>query len=175
MRRRLLFASAVVVALVAAYWLLLRGETVEPRLLPTQPTSVIGAGSDAVGVSPEGLILAWLPAPKERTLPGLPLAEPPANGRLSGSVLQQAHALGAVPAELRPYVESSFYGDNGVEVVLEAGVQIRFGNAAQAAAKWRAAAAVLSDPTVTALDYIDVQVPNHPSTGGSGHTLPPVP
>jgi hypothetical protein len=174
-RRRLLPALVVVVALAAGYWVLLRGETVEPRLLPVQPTSVIGAGSDAIGVSPGGLILTWLPAPEEGTLPGLPLAEPPASGRLSGPVLQQARVLGAAPAELRPYIESSFYGDSGVDVVLEAGVQLRFGDASQAAAKWRAAAAVLADSSVTTLDYIDVYVPSRPVIGGSGHTLPPPP
>jgi Cell division protein FtsQ len=174
-RRRLLSALIVVAALAAGYWFLLRGETVEPRLLPTQPTSVIGAGSDAIGVSPGGLILTWLPAPEEGSLPGLPLAEPPENGRLSGPVLQQAHVLGAAPAELRPYIESSFYGDSGVDVVLEAGVELRFGDASQAVAKWQAVATVLADPTVTTLDYIDVLVPSRPAIGGSGHTLPPPP
>ncbi len=173
MRRRLLTALVLVVALVAGYWFVLRGETVEPRLLPVQPTSVIGAGADAIGVSSEGLILTWLPTPEEGTLPGLPLAEPPSSGRLSGPVLQQALVLGAAPAELRPYIESSFYGDSGVDVVLEAGVQVRFGDASQAAAKWQAAATVLADPAVTTLDYIDVLVPSRPSIGGSGHTLPP--
>jgi len=174
-RRRLLAALALVAVLAAGYWLLLRGETVEPRLLPVQPTSVIGAGSDSIGVSPDGLILTWLPAPEEGTLPGLPLAEPPANGKLSGPMLQQARVLGAAPPELRPYIESSFYGDSGVDVVLEAGVELRFGDASQAAAKWRAAAAVLADPSVNTLDYIDLRVPSRPSVGGSGHTLPPVP
>jgi hypothetical protein len=166
---------AIVTALAAGYWLLLRGETVEPRLLPVRPTSVIGSGSDAVGVSPGGLILTWLPAPEDGTLPGLPLSEPPPSGRLSGPMLQQARVLGAAPAELRPYIESSFYGDSGVDVVLEAGVQLRFGDASRAAAKWRAAAAVLADPSVTTLDYIDLQVPSRPTPGGSAHTLPAVP
>jgi hypothetical protein len=174
-RRRLLSALVVVAALAAVYWVLLRGETVAPHLLPVQPTSVIGAGSDAIGVSSSGLILTWLPAPEEGTLPGLPLAEPPVSGRLSGSMLQQARVLGAAPTELRPYIESSFYGDSGVDVVLEAGVELHFGDASQAAAKWRAASTVLADPAVTTLDYIDVYVPSRPTIGGSGHTLPPAP
>ena len=175
MRRRAVAVLVLVAALAAGYWLLLRGETVEPRLLPVRPTSVIGSGSDAVGVSPGGLILTWLPAPEDGILPGLPLAEPPPGGRLAGPMRRQARVLGAAPAELRPYIESSFYGDSGVDVVLEAGVQLRFGDASQAAAKWRAAATVLADPSVTTLDYIDLYVPSHPATGGSGHTLPPAP
>ena len=175
MRRRLLVILAAVAALAAGYWLLLRDEMVEPRLLPSQPTAAIGSGSGAVGVSPTGLILDWLPAPEDGTLPRLPLSEPPPGGRLAGPMLQQARVLGAAPAELRPYIESSFYGDSGVDVVLEAGVELRFGDASQAAAKWRAAAAVLADPSVNTLDYIDLRVPSRPAIGGSGHTLPPAP
>jgi hypothetical protein len=174
-RRRAAAVLVLVVALAAGYWFLLRGETVEARLRPVEPTSVIGAGSDAVGVSSGGLILTWLPAPEDGTLPGLPLAEPPPSGRLSGPMLQQARVLGAAPAELRPYIESSFYGDSGVDVVLEAGVQLRFGDASQAAAKWQAAATVLADPSVTTLDYVNLYVPSRPTKGGSGHTLPPAP
>lgn len=165
----------LLVALAAGYWFVLRGETVEATLLPSEPTSVVGSGSDAVGVSAGGLLLTWLPAPEEGSLPALPLSEPPENGRLTGPVLQQARVLGATPPELRPYVERSFYGESGVNVVLAAGVELRFGDASQAAAKWRTAAAVLADPSVTTLDYIDLVVPGRATIGGSGHTLPAAP
>lgn len=165
----------LLVALAAGYWFVLRGETVEATLLPSEPTSVVGSGSDAVGVSAGGLLLTWLPAPEEGSLPALPLSEPPENGRLTGPVLQQARVLGATPPELRPYVERSFYGESGVNVVLAAGVELRFGDASQAAAKWRTAAAALADPSVTTLDYIDLLVPGRATIGGSGHTLPAAP
>lgn len=165
----------LLVALAAGYWFVLRGETVEARLLPSEPTSVIGSGSDAVGVSAGGLLLTWLPAPEEGSLPALPLSEPPDGGRLTGPVLQQARVLGAAPSELRPYLERSFYGESGVNVVLAAGVELRFGDASQAAAKWRTAAAALADPSVTTLDYIDLLVPGRATVGGSGHTLPAAP
>jgi hypothetical protein len=174
-RRRLAVILAVAAATAAGYWFLLRDEMVESRLLPSQPTAAIGSGSSAVGVSAAGLILDWLPAPEDGTLPRLPLSEPPPSGRLVGPMLKQARVLGAAPAELRPYIESSFYGDSGVDVVLEAGVELRFGDPSQAAAKWRAAAAVLADPSVNTLDYINLHVPSHPVIGGSGHTLPPAP
>jgi cell division septal protein FtsQ len=130
-RRRLLAALAVVVALAAGYWFLLRGETVEPHLPHVGPTS--------------------------------------------HSELQQDRVLRAAPPQLRPYIESSSYGDDGVDVMLKAGIELRFGDAARVAAKWKAVAAVLADPTVTTLDYIDVLVPSRPTIGGSGHTLPPPP
>ncbi len=36
------------------------------------------------------------------------------------------------------------------------------------------AAAVLADPSITALDYVDLHAPRRPAVGGSGHTLPPM-
>jgi hypothetical protein len=116
-----------------------------------------------------------LPLSEELRLPRLPLSEPPASGRLSGPVLQQARVLGAAPAALRPYLSSSYYGELGVDVELSSGIELRFGDASQAAAKWKAAAAVLADPSITELGYVDLHAPGRPSVGGSGHTLPPVP
>ena len=130
-RHRLLAALAVVIALAAGYWLLLRGETVEPHLGHVGPTS--------------------------------------------HSALQQARVVRAAPPQLRPYIESTSYGDDGVDVMLKAGIELRFGDATRVVAKWQAVAAVLADPTVTTLDYIDVLVPSRPVIGGSGHTLPPAP
>ena len=84
--------------------------------------------------------------PANRELPQLPLSEPPKGGRLAGPVLQQARVLGAAPAALRPYLASSYYGESGVDVETTSGIELRFGDASQAAPKWRAAAAVLADP-----------------------------
>ena len=65
--------------------------------------------------------------------------------------------LAAVPDALRPYVEGSYYGESGVDVELTTGIELRFGDASQARRKWRAAAAILADPSVTALDYVNVR------------------
>lgn len=172
MKRRLAALLAVAVVAAAAYAFLARDEAVAPRLLPTRATSVIGSGSDAVGVSPEGVVLSWLPAPEEE-LPRLPLEAPPRRPRLAGPALEQARVLGAAPAALRPYVERSYYGESGVDVVLSNGIELRFGDDSQAARKWRAAAAVLADPSLTALDSVDLHAPSHPAIRGSGHSLPP--
>jgi hypothetical protein len=154
------------------YQFVLRDTTVDPRVLPPRTTAAIGTGSDTVAVGPEGQILAWLPPPEEAQLPSLPLSAPPKDGRLGGPVLQQARVLGTAPAALRPYIESSYYGESGVDVMLRSGIELRFGDASQAATKWRAAAAVLADPSITALDYVDLHAPGRPAVGGSGHTLP---
>lgn len=174
MRRLLFVGLGVVVLVVAAYWFLIRDTTVEPTVQVPHATATIGSGSDAIAVGQQGELLGWLPLSEDARLPTLPLSEPPQGGRLAGPMLQQARVLGAAPATLRPYLESSYYGESGVDVKLRSGVELRFGDASQAAAKWKAAAAVLADPAVTALDYVDLHAPGRPAVGGSGHTLPPV-
>jgi cell division septal protein FtsQ len=173
--RRLLAVLAVVVAAAAAYYFLVREETVAPVVSSPRPAATLGSGSEAVVVSSEGVVVPWLKPPQEPALPQLPAIEPPKRGRLAGPMLEQARVLGAVPAGLRPYVARSFYGEHGVDVELTTGIELRFGDDTQAARKWRAAAAVLADPTITALSYVDLSAPTRPSTGGSGHELPAAP
>jgi Cell division protein FtsQ len=172
MRRWLLVAALVVIAAGAVYWQLIRDSVVEARLIVPRATATIGTGSDAVAVGPDGQVLFWLPISEQLQLPYLPLASPPEGGRLAGPVLEQARILGAAPATLRPYIESSYYGESGVDVELRSGIELRFGDASQAATKWRAAAAVLADPSITALDYVDLHAPRRLAVGGSGHALP---
>jgi hypothetical protein len=174
-RRPLLLLAVVAALAVVAYLLLLRGSTVSSRLVSSQAVAVIGSGSSAVAVAEDGTILAWLPAPEEGSLPKLPLATPPKGPRLQGSMLEQTRVLAAAPPALLPYVEGSYYGESGVDVNLTSGIELRFGDSTQASRKWRAAAAVLADPSLTALDYVNVQAPSHPDVGGSGHALPPLP
>ena len=175
MRRALAALALVVVAAAAAYWFHFRDTTVSANVHFPVLTSTIGSGEEAVGVSSTGQIVRFLPLPEEPPLPQLPLSEVPKGGRLAGHVLEQALVLGAVPAALQPYVERSYYGESGVDVDLSSGIELRFGDASQAARKWKAAATVLADPAISTLDYVDLHAPDHPSVGGSGHTLPPAP
>jgi len=168
-----LIGAVILVAFV--YQRLFSDTTVAPSLVSSEPAAMIGSGSSAVAVAADGTILAWLPPPKEGSLPELPLEAPPKGPRLQGSVLEQARVLGATPPRLRPYVEGSYLGESGVDVTLTSGIELRFGDSTQAGRKWRAAAAVLADPSVTTLDYVDLHVPGHAARGGSGHTLPPLP
>ena len=174
MRRWLLVGVLVVAAVAGAYVLLVRDTTAEPTVIVPRAAATIGTGSEAIAVGPDGQILAWLPLSEDAQLPRLPLSEPPQGGQLGGTALQQARILGATPLALRPYVESSYYGESGVDVMLRSGIELRFGDVSQAAAKWKAAAAVLADPSITALDYVDLHAPRRPAVGGSGHTLPPL-
>jgi hypothetical protein len=168
-------AAGLVLLLLAAYLLLMRSSSITATLVSSRPVAAIGSGSEAVAVAADGSVLLWLPAPREGSLPRLALESVPKGGRVQGTALEQVHVLAAAPAALRPYVEGSYYGESGVDVNLTSGVELRFGNDAQAARKWKAAAAVLADPSVTVLDYVNLYAPSHPGIGGSGHTLPPAP
>lgn len=174
MRRVLLGLVLLLAVAGAAYWSLIRDTTVDAEVRLPRATATIGSGADAVPVGPDGRLLGWLPLPEEVQLPQLPPVDPPQGSRLAGPMLQQARVLGAAPATLRPYLESSYYGESGVDVVLRSGIELRFGDASQATLKWKAAATVLANPEITALDYVDLRAPRRPAVGGSGHALPPV-
>lgn len=171
---RFLWIPLAVIAAGVVWQLVLGGKTVEPHLTPSRATATIGSGSDAVAVGADGAILAWLTLPEDAQLPRLPISAPPKSGRLAGPVLRQAKVLGAAPPSLRPYIESSYYGESGVDVKLRSGIELRFGDASRAATKWRSAATVLADPSIASLDYVDLHAPGRPAVRGSGHTLPPV-
>ncbi|MFL5899239.1 MAG: hypothetical protein ACJ76D_12420 [Solirubrobacterales bacterium] len=163
---------AVALAAVAVYWFLVRQDSVEPKVLVPQLAARIGEGSEAIGVAANGALVRWLPLPQDPPLPRLPLEDPPKGGRVKGPGLEQVRVLAAVPDPLRPYVAGSFHGESGVDVELTTGIVLRFGAASQAFRKWRAAAAVLANPEITALDYVDLFAPSRPSYGGSEHELP---
>ncbi len=168
----------VILAVIAAGFIaqkLFGDEAVIGAVQVPDPGAVIGSGEDAVAVTGNGAIVRWWPLPDEPELPQLPLSEAPKGGRLAGPMLEQARLLGAAPEALRPYLASSRYGESGVDVETTAGIELRFGDATQAALKWKAAAAVLADPEIEALDYVDLHAPARPAYGGSGHTLPPPP
>ncbi len=173
--RAALAALAVLVAAIAVYWLFIRQKTAEPTVSVPRLAATIGEGSGAVGVAADGRLVRWLPLPEEPPLPRLPLERPPKGGRVRGPALEQVRVLGAVPEALRPYVESSYYGESGVDVDLTTGIEIRFGDDSQAKRKWTAVAGVLANPEVSSLDYVNVQAPARPSWGGSEHELPPAP
>jgi Cell division protein FtsQ len=174
-RKLLIGLAAVLVAGIAVYWFGFRQKTVEADVEVPILVAAIGEGEEAVGVAGNGAVVRWLPPPEEPPLPRLPLDEAPKGGKVRGTALEQVRVLAAVPDELRPYVESSLFGESGVDVTLTTGIELRFGDASQARRKWRAAAAVLADPSVTALDYVDLHAPSRPAYGGSEHELPAAP
>lgn len=140
-----------------------------------RPVGRIGSGSDAVGVAADGVILPPTSV-AERDLPSLPLADPPDSGRIKGPVFTQVRVLAAAPPELLAVADSIARSDDyGPVVTLVSGIELRFGDNSRLPEKWRAAVAVLSDPELQLLDYVDLSSPGRPAVGGTGHSLPALP
>ncbi len=108
--------------------------------------------------------------------------EPPADGvpqleiegadlaakRLQGEALEQALVVGAAPDPIRPLIEAvELTKDFGIVITLRGGIPVRFGDESGAGAKWKAIAAVLADPKLDSLTYLDVRVPERPAVGGN--------
>lgn len=168
-------AILVLIAIAFVAQRLFGDRVAEPRVMVPRPAATIGSGSEAIAVTAGGAVVRWFPLDDEPDLPQLPLTEVPKGGHLRGPALQQARVLGGAPVALQPYLASSRYGESGVDVETTSGIELRFGDATQLEKKWKAVAAVLADPSIEVLDYVNVAAPSHPSIGGSGHTLPPAP
>jgi cell division septal protein FtsQ len=172
---RALVPILVVIAIAFVWQKVFGDETLTPHLVSSRPVAAIGSGDGAVAVAEDGTVLAWFPPGDHVHLAELPIASAPKGGRVQGSALEQVHVLSAAPAALRPYVGVTRLAESGVVVELTSGIELRFGNSAAAKRKWRAAAAVLADPDLTSLDYVDLRAPGRPAVYGSGHELPPLP
>jgi cell division septal protein FtsQ len=164
---------ALAVVAVAVYWFGLRGSsTPEAEAQQVRVVAQIGDGKRVVLVTDDGRLFGSATG-KKASQPVLPLKKLPHGKQLRGHVLEQVHILAAAPKALRPYIASIKWGKSGAEVELTTGIFIRFGEQGEATRKWKAAAAVLADPSVTLLSYVDVHAPTRPEAGGEGHELPP--
>ena len=135
------------------------------------PALVVSAEGREVPVAGDGTLLAGVSIDEE-PLPVLAVDEIPSGGLLGGDPLQQALVVGAAPKELHPLIEQiEMSKDFGVEIVLRGGIPVRFGTGTRAPEKWAAAAAVLADPALEALTYLDVRAPERPAAGGAAQPL----
>jgi hypothetical protein len=174
-RRLIAILLLALVAVAGIYWFAVRTKTAEPHVQVPKLAATVGEGDEAVGIAGNGAAVRWLPLPEDPPLPRLPFDAVPKGGRVKGTALEQVRVLAAVPDQLRPFLESSYFGESGVDVNLTTGIELRFGDDSQAQRKWNAVAAILADPSVTALDYVNVVAPSRPVFEGSEHELPPAP
>jgi cell division protein FtsQ len=136
------------------------------RVIDRPPVLLARDGPRRVPVAGDGTLLVGDQPPKQPKLPTVAVHPLPASGRLDGTALQEAHVAGAAPAPLRrELVGLSFSHDEGVIATMHGGIDLRFGTAGAARAKWAAAAAVLADRRLTTLAYVDVRVPQRPAVG----------
>lgn len=161
-------ASAVsgfpAVASVTAHPSFPHGLTVD--VTERRPVLVASDGDRQVAVAADGSLLPGLSV-DGTSLPVLHVDRLPQAGRLDGQALDEARVIASAPGSLRPLIDgTAVTRDYGIVTTLRGGIDVRFGTGSKANAKWAAAAAVLADPSVTNLEYVDVQVPSRPAIGG---------
>jgi cell division protein FtsQ len=132
------------------------------------PTMIVAAGGRQVPVAADGTLLTGVEVSEDDHLPVLEVEKAPAGATLQGTELDEALVAGAAPPELRPLISKlEFTKEFGVQITLRGGIPVRFGTGAAAGEKWSAVAAVLADPKLTTLSYVDVRVPERPAVGGA--------
>jgi hypothetical protein len=93
-----------------------------------------------------------------------------AGQKLTGRALNQALVLGATPEQFRQYVTDSRSTAEGVEVELDDGLTLLFGEPTHADEKWRTAAALIADPSFDTSSYVDLSVPRRPAVSAGDTT-----
>lgn len=130
------------------------------------PVLVASDGDRQVPVAADGSLLPGVDTGGSN-LPLLKVDQIPTGGRLGGEALDEAHVIAAAPGPLAPLIEGIANTHSyGSVITLRGGIDLRFGPPSKSAQKWAAAAAVLADPKVTSLRYVDVRVPARPAIGG---------
>jgi cell division septal protein FtsQ len=117
-------------------------------------------------VAADGMLLGA--AHHQSGLPELQGEAGPSRGRLSPEFAPELGVAGAIPSAQAGRVVSISTGRGGQIVArLRGGVRVLFGDGTQAAAKWDAAAGVItwSLRNNVAAGYVDVRVPSFPSMG----------
>jgi cell division protein FtsQ len=133
------------------------------------PVAVIVAGTTRTVVSADGELLAHPAA--GAPLPTIQLPVAPAGTQLRGRGEAQVRLLAAAPYPLLAKVAgASRSSAHGLSVTLRDGPAVYFGDGSRLAAKWRAAVAVLADPSSAGADYIDVTDPDRPAAGAGDDT-----
>ena len=134
------------------------------------PAMLVDTGGQRIPVAADGTLLTGVEVSGDESdrLPVLESGRAPGGAKLDGDLLQEALIAGAAPKPLAPLIEKVRDDDEyGVEVILRGGIPVRFGGGSRAAEKWAAAAAVLADPKLDSLTYLDVRVPERPAAGGA--------
>jgi cell division septal protein FtsQ len=135
------------------------------------PIAMVEWSNRLVAVAGDGRILDGISA-SQLDVPMIEVTEAPSARGLEGEPLQQALVLGAAPVELRPVVEKVAFESGGVVLGIQNGVELRFGPADDLDAKWAAVSAVLADPKLETLSYVDVRIPARPVAGGDPSLTP---
>jgi len=136
------------------------------EVLEHRPVAALDVDGNLTPVSGGGIVLTGVQA--DRTLPSIPRDRIPAK-RVGDDRTRAALAVAAAaPEPLLERSERLSYGPDGLMIDLRNGPPLVFGTAADAAAKWAAAARVLAEPSAAGATYLDLRVPGRVAAGGLG-------
>jgi cell division protein FtsQ len=129
------------------------------------PIAIAVRGTTTVPIAADGTLL---PSSSLVDLPQVPVRVTPSGARLADRrALAAVTALAAAPPALRDRVtRATWTSTSGLVLDLFKGPQLRFGAPDRFAAKWAAAAAVLTAPSSAGATYLDVRYPEQPAAGG---------
>jgi cell division protein FtsQ len=80
-------------------------------------------------------------------------------------VLAALSVMGAAPPVLDGLAKTVYEGPHGLTVLMRNGLQVYFGDASRAHAKWLSLARVLADKSSAGASYVDVRLPERPAAG----------
>jgi cell division protein FtsQ len=147
------FASVATVRAHADFPHRLVIEVVEQRAVAAQ----FEAGGRRVAVTATGKALPDVPAAA-----GVPDLAVPAGPRTHAALAVAA----AAPAALLERAGRLWWGREGLTIDMRDGPPLIFGSAADARAKWAAAARVLAEPSAAGATYLDLRLPGRVAAGG---------
>jgi cell division protein FtsQ len=142
--------------------------TLRIRVIERPPVAALAAGGVRTAAAADGTVLG--PALLSTRLP---LVQGAGGESLGGQVkspatLEALAVLGAAPPALVGWVARVFTGSEGLTAAMRNGLELYFGDATRAHAKWLAAARVLADPSSQGAWYVDVRLPGRPAVGLPG-------
>jgi cell division protein FtsQ len=135
------------------------------EVVERRPVAVVTIGDQRVATTGGGILLRDVDAPS-----GLPAVA--LDGSLGDGAVRDARTLAllsvaaAAPAPLRQRTTRISWGPRGLVADLRDGPPLIFGVAADAVAKWAAAARVLAEPSAAGATYLDLRVTGRVAAGG---------
>jgi cell division protein FtsQ len=133
-------------------------------VLEHRPVAVVVAGGRRVPLASDGRLLQGATPPDD--VPALAIQGAPGS-RVDDPRGRRLVALAAAaPGPLRRRAMRASITDKGLTMTMERGPDLYFGTPSDLAAKWKAAARVLADPSAEGATYVDVRVPERAAAGG---------
>lgn len=129
-----------------------------------EPVGALEAGGRLTAVAADGTLLRGISI---RGLPLVGVRTTPGGRRVDDrKTLGAVGVLAAAPPALRARVDRVYRGPRGLAATMQDGPKLYFGGASQLAAKWGAAAQVLSHSGSRGARHVDLRVPQRPVAGG---------